>query len=63
MKKVMKKYGNSLVIHFTLEERTIHDLNEGDIIEFRIKHITKKESVEDTKSDPSPALQNSRGKK
>lgn len=33
MKKVVKRYGNTLVISFTKEECEVHDVKEGDVLE------------------------------
>ena len=36
MKKFIKKYGDSLVINFTKDERKLYRLKEGDVIEVEI---------------------------
>ena len=36
MKKILKKYGDSLVVTFTKDERAIFKLKEGDVIEVEI---------------------------
>lgn len=36
MKKIIKKYGNSLVIIFNSEDSKIYNLKEGDIINLEI---------------------------
>lgn len=33
MKKVIKKYGNTLIISFTPEEKDIYKMKEGDLID------------------------------
>jgi hypothetical protein len=38
MKKILKNISNSLCITFSKEERTIYQLEAGDIIEIEIKH-------------------------
>lgn len=35
MKKIIKKYGNSLVLVFDVEDVKIYDLKEGDVIDIR----------------------------
>jgi antitoxin component of MazEF toxin-antitoxin module len=37
MKKIIKKYGNSVVVLFDKEDQKIYNLKEGDVIEFEIK--------------------------
>ncbi len=37
MKKFIKKYGDSLVINFTKDERKMYQLKEGDVIEVEIR--------------------------
>jgi len=37
LKKVIKKYGNSLVISFSKEERLTYNLKEGDMVLVIIK--------------------------
>ncbi len=39
MKKLIKKYGNTLVVNFNVEDRQIVGLREGDIIDFEINNI------------------------
>lgn len=39
MRKKVKRYGKSLVISFSREEKEIIGLTEGDIIDFEIKDI------------------------
>ena len=36
MKKIIKKYGDSLVINFTKDERKLYRLKEGDVIDVEI---------------------------
>jgi len=36
MEKIIKKWGNSLIIRFSPEEVEINNLKEGEIIEFNI---------------------------
>jgi len=42
MKKILKKWGNSLVITFSKEEVSINELNEGDILDLDDMIIEKK---------------------
>jgi hypothetical protein len=39
MKKIVKKYGDSLVISFSKEEIKIYDIHEGNIIDFVITKV------------------------
>ena len=48
MRKIFKKFGNSIVIVFTKEEVAIYDIEVGDIVNFNLKHLSKKE-LEDFK--------------
>lgn len=43
MKKVVKRWGNSLVIVFTKEDEESYKLTEGDVIELEDMFIQKKE--------------------
>lgn len=43
MKKIIKKYGNTLVISFSPEECKIVGMDEGDIIDFEIQNIESKQ--------------------
>ena len=43
LKKIVKKYGNSLVLVLSPDEVKIIDLKEGDIVEIGIKNIETKE--------------------
>lgn len=42
MPKKVKKWGDSMVIVLTLEEREILGIKEGDVVGFRIQTIKKK---------------------
>ena len=42
MKKIVKRWGNSLVVMFTTEERKIYGLKSGDFIDIEISKIRKK---------------------
>ena len=44
MRKIIKKYGNTLVMNFTKEDRKIIGIKEGDIIDFEIKNIGRGEN-------------------
>ena len=39
MQKIVKKWGDSLLIHLDPEDRKIYGLEEGDIVEVEIKKI------------------------
>jgi len=41
MKKILKYYGNTLVVVFDSEDQKIENLEEGDVIEFLITKIIK----------------------
>jgi hypothetical protein len=44
MKKIIKKYGNSLIITIDPEDISIYNLKEGDVIEFepiKVKEVEK----------------------
>ena len=41
MKKILKKWGNSLVIVLTPEDAKVYDIQEGDFIELTITKIKK----------------------
>jgi len=41
MRKMIKKWGNSLVITFNSEEVKVYDLKEGDFLDFLDIEITK----------------------
>lgn len=41
MKKMVKKYGNSLVVTFDAEDQKIHNIEEGDILDLSDMTITK----------------------
>lgn len=43
MKKIIKKWGDSLVIRFSPEECEIHDLEKGRVIDFTITRNGEKE--------------------
>lgn len=49
MKKIIKKWGNCIVITFNPEEAKIYDLEVGDVINFNLKH-TEKEDLENIKT-------------
>ena len=42
MKKIAKKWGASLAILLTKEEREIYEIEEGDILEVEITGVVKK---------------------
>lgn len=42
MRKIIQRYGDSYVIRLTKEERTILNLDEGDVIDIEIKKEVKK---------------------
>ena len=44
MKKLIKKYGNSMVIVFSTEELKIIGLKKGDIIDMTINNIETREA-------------------
>ena len=46
MRKEIKKWGNSLVVVFSPEERRIAGIFVGDIIDFNIMNIETKEPLE-----------------
>ena len=39
MEKIIKKWGNSLVIRFNPEELEINKITEGDVVEITIKKL------------------------
>jgi antitoxin component of MazEF toxin-antitoxin module len=43
MKKLVKKWGNSLVVVFSSEEAKIHDLKAGDVLDLTDMIKVKKE--------------------
>jgi len=43
MKKIIKKIGDSIGLIFDREERTIFDLEVGDIIDIEIKKVKEEE--------------------
>ena len=43
MKKLIKRYGFTLVISFSKEEQKVHKISEGDIMEILSFKIHKKE--------------------
>ena len=42
MKKIIKKYGGTLILNFTAEEQKIYNLEEGDKIQITITHVNGK---------------------
>jgi hypothetical protein len=50
MKKILKQWGNTLVIRISPEEREIFGLDEDDIVDITIIKITKKEVVKHGKA-------------
>ena len=42
MKKIVKKYGNTLVINFDPEDLKIYNIEEGDILDLSDMRIIKK---------------------
>ena len=42
MKKLVRKYGNSIVIKLSPEELKIYDIEEGDLIDFSDLIVIKK---------------------
>ena len=50
MKKILKQWGNTLVIRISPEEREVYDLNEDDIVELTIIKVSKKEVVKNGKT-------------
>lgn len=42
MKKIIKKYGSTLIIRLDPEDLQIYDLKEGDILEIEFKKIGEK---------------------
>lgn len=42
MKKIVKKYGTSLVIVFNTEDREVYSLKEGDILDLEFRKIQTK---------------------
>ena len=42
MKKIIKKYGNMVMITFTRDDRKIYELDEGDTIEISDMVVLKK---------------------
>lgn len=49
MKKIIKKWGNSLVVRLSAEELAIIGLSEGDVIEFTITSVEKRKKKGDKK--------------
>ena len=45
MTKIVKKWGDSLIITFTREEKQIMDLVEGDYIDLEVRDIQTKEPI------------------
>jgi len=45
MRKKVKRYGSSLVVSFSREEKEIIGLTEGDIIDFKINDIETREPI------------------
>lgn len=41
MKKIIKAYGNTLVITFTREEQEVYDISEGDIFDVELSPLEK----------------------
>lgn len=39
LKKVIKKWGNSLVIVLSNEERSINNIDEGDIVDIQMRKV------------------------
>lgn len=42
MKKIIKRYGSSLIVRITPDEIKIHRLKVGDIIDFKIERVKRK---------------------
>ena len=49
MKKILKQWGNSLVIVFNSEETKIYSLNKGDLIDIELVKIKKLPCEKDNK--------------
>jgi len=49
MKKILKKWGDSLVIVFDKEDREIYKLNPGDVIDIGMIRLMKQEKDNATK--------------
>lgn len=47
MEKEIKRYGNSVVIILTAEERKINQIAVGDIVDFEIKSVETREPYRD----------------
>lgn len=45
MEKIIKKYGNALIIRFDKEDVKIYDLNEGDILNIELEKIKKNQKI------------------
>lgn len=41
MKKIIQKYGNSIIIRFNSQEALLYDLNEGDFVDIEIVKIDR----------------------
>lgn len=47
MKKIVRKWGDSLIVSFNKEDKKIHNIEEGDVIDLSdIIFIKKKKEVE-----------------
>jgi putative protein kinase ArgK-like GTPase of G3E family len=55
MKKVIKKYGNSLVIVFTKEEADIYHIKQGDIIDITDIVVIKSRRLKNARKNKKEA--------
>lgn len=53
--KTTKKYGNTVIIQFNVEERQIHDIKVGDIFNVELERIEKEDEQDGNNTEEEEA--------
>ncbi len=58
--KTLKKYGNTVIVQFNVEERKIHNMKVGDIFNIELEKVEREENKDgDTTKEEEEDIQES----